>query len=291
MKGNKNWLDVYKKILYILCIVIILLTATVLVIVSKQKPNIFMGDIDNHDNDLFDYSVSNHYTKPKLAIIIDDFGQNRDGVKEMMEIGRPMTFAIMPFLTYTKEDANNAHNKGFEVIVHLPMQSQERDIASWLGPKPIKLNQSNEEIRKIVLDSFKAVPHAIGANIHMGTKSSEDSRVMSCVMKVVKEKNLYFVDSKTSSKSICKDVAKDVNIKFLERNYFLEQSSVKTTAYAKQQLLSAGELAIKKGYAVVIGHVGSAGGKTTAKAIKEMIPGLEKKGIEFVHISKLFKSK
>ncbi|HOJ10037.1 MAG TPA: divergent polysaccharide deacetylase family protein [Clostridiales bacterium] len=289
MKKNKDWLDIYKKTLYVISIVIILLIVVVFAIVSKQNFNIYTGDIENNEDDFINYSVSSNYTKPKLAIIIDDFGQNRDGVKEMMEIGRPMTFAIMPFLTYTKADANKAHEKGFEVIVHLPMQSQDRDIASWLGPRPIKLGQSNNEIRRIVLDSFRVVPHAVGANIHMGTKSSEDPRVMSCVMKNMEEKNLYFVDSMTSSKSVCREVAKDIKINFVERNYFLEQSSIKTMAYARQQLLTAGELAVKKGYAVVIGHVGSAGGRTTARAIKETIPQLEKMGIQLVQVSKLFR--
>src|SRR5690348_7506474 len=53
----------------------------------------------------------------RLAIIIDDFGQNREGVKEMMSIPVHLTFAIMPFLTFTQSDAHTAYEKGYEIIV------------------------------------------------------------------------------------------------------------------------------------------------------------------------------
>lgn len=224
--------------------------------------------------------------KPKLAIIIDDFGQNRDGVKEMMSIKRPLTFAIMPFLDFTKKDALQAHQEGYEVITHLPMQSTNKDMDSWLGPKPIKVFYSEDVISEIVFNSINSVPYSVGANIHMGAKSSEDERVMTIVMNIVKEMGCYFVDSRTSGKTVCRTVAKETGVNFLERNVFLE-NPYKTEESIKKQLESAGDYAIKHGQAVVIGHVGSVGGKITAKCIQEMIPVLEEKGIQFEFVSEL----
>lgn len=290
MRKKHIVLLIYKNHIYTACLLSLFLIAILLIVQfmsnGKKADQYYVNKATNN----YTSPVTPIYQKPKLAIIIDDFGQNQNGVKEMMEIDRPLTFAIMPFLDYSAQDANEAHNRGYEVIVHLPMQSEKIDNPNWLGPRPIKICQDENEIRRIVLDSIGNIPHAIGINIHMGALTSENERVISCVMKVVKEKNLYFVDSVTSQKTICKPVAKKIGVKFIERNFFIENSSKnKNKEYIKKQLASAGNMAIEKGHAVAIGHVGSAGGKVTAEAIREMIPGLESKGIEFVFISELLK--
>ncbi len=223
---------------------------------------------------------------PKMAIIIDDFGQSRKGVKEIMSIQKPLTFAIMPFLDFSKQDAVNAHEKGFEVMVHLPMQSTDSDIAAWLGPQPITLSLTDAEIKRTVLESIDAIPYAAGVNIHMGTMASENERLMSRVMETVKERNLYFIDSKTSSNSICRTAAEKTGIPFAERDIFLENAA-KDKLYIENQLEHASRIAVKKGKAVVIGHVGAAGGEITARTIKEMIPVIESKGISLVFASKI----
>jgi uncharacterized protein len=226
--------------------------------------------------------------KAQLAIIIDDFGQNRKGVSEILQIKKPLTFAIMPFLDFTRKDALMAHQLGQEVIIHLPMQSAKHDIAAWIGPNPIKVSYKYDKIQEIILSSLKSVPFAVGANIHMGSLCSENKYIMSSVIKVLKENNMYFVDSRTSSLSVCKRVAKNTGIRFDERNVFLEAES-KSEWYIKKQLRLAGSIAIKKGHAIAIGHVGSAGGRVTAICINDMIPQLEKQGIKLVYVSDLFK--
>jgi len=226
--------------------------------------------------------------KPKLALIIDDFGQSRTGVKDMLNLKIPLTIAVMPFLSYSKADAENAHRKGFEVIVHLPMQSQINDKISWLGPMPIEVNQDDDEIDRIVIKSFNDIPFALGANIHMGSMSSEDDRVMSCVMNLLKQKHYFFIDSRTTSKTVCDKVAKEVGVKYGKRNVFLDDGT-KNIDYIKGQLSSAADLAIKNGFAIAIGHVGSMGGVETAESINEMIPELKARGIEFVFVSQLVK--
>ena len=49
----------------------------------------------------------------------------------------------------------------------------------------------------------------------------------------------------------------------------------------------AAEIAKKNGYAVAIGHVGPAGGITTAEAIKRAVPEIEKMGVKLVTVSEL----
>ena len=228
-------------------------------------------------------NVNNGKTS-KLAIIIDDFGQNRRGVKEMMSINRHLTFAIMPFMTFTRQDAEEAHKKGFEVIVHLPMESNSGKL-SWVGPRPILTAMSDQEVYQIVMDSFESVPYALGANIHMGAKAGQDERIISDVLDVIKAKGLYFVDSRACRHPIAKGIADEKGVLCFDRNFFLDGQKPKS--YIINQLFKAGDMALEKGFAVAIGHVGTEGGTVTAEAIKEMLPEFDKKNIQLVFVSEL----
>jgi len=220
----------------------------------------------------------------KLAIVIDDFGQDRNGVKEMMNINRHLTFAIMPFLPYSQTDAIDAHDKGFEIIVHLPMEPVKGKI-SWLGPKPILSTLSDNEVYQITTEAFADVPYAAGANIHMGSKISTDPRIMSDVLDIVKENQVYFLDSKTSPKSVAKKIAEEKAVPYYERNVFLDGQTSKE--HVKEQLRKSGEIALKEGKSIAIGHVGIEGGKVTAQAIVEMLPEFDAKNIQLVFVSEL----
>lgn len=129
--------------------------------------------------------------KKELAIVIDDFGNNMKGTEEMLNLPVPITAAIMPFLSTTERDARMAHEKGHEVIVHLPMEPKKGK-KSWLGPGAITTDLSDEEIRKRVEQAIESVPYAVGMNHHMGSKATEDERVMRIVLSVCKDIELYF---------------------------------------------------------------------------------------------------
>jgi len=220
----------------------------------------------------------------KLAIVIDDFGSGRDGVDEMMSIDRHMTFAVMPFLEHTREDAELANSNGYEVIVHLSMEPNYGKL-SWLGPRPILSGMEPEAVKEIVYDAFDDVPFASGANIHMGSKASGEENIISAVLDVVKDKSLYFVDSRTAAQPIAKKISAEKGVICYERNVFLDGQQPKY--FIKKRLKEAGELALKNGYAIAAGHVGIEGGRVTAESIIEMLPEFDEKNIKLVFVSEL----
>ena len=59
------------------------------------------------------------------------------------------------------------------------------------------------------------------------------------------------------------------------------------TEQVVKNIISSAEIAKKNGYAVAIGHVGPAGGITTAEAIKRAVPEIEKMGVKLVTVSEL----
>ncbi len=222
--------------------------------------------------------------KAKVAIVIDDFGQTYPGgAKEMLSIDRPLTFAVMPNGEYSRQQAVQAAKRGFEIIVHLPMQPV-RGKPSWLGPGAITADMTAEEIRRQVRRDFAQVPYASGFNNHMGSLITAREELIRPVLEVAKEKDSFVLDSLTSGNSKIIPMAESLGIAHTKRDVFLDD--IKNEAQMKKQLELLADKALTQGSAVGIGHVGVDGPKM-ARAIKEMIPVMEAKGIEFVYLSEL----
>jgi hypothetical protein len=222
--------------------------------------------------------------KAKIAVTIDDFGQfNKEGVKEMFSIEKPLTFAVMPGLENSVVQAIEAANKGFEVIVHLPMQSRNGK-ASWLGPGAITVNMTPEEIYKQVKENFEKVPYAAGFNNHMGDMITVNDKLIKPVMEAAKEMDFFVLDSRTTDKTKVIELAKSLGIPYAKRDVFLDDYC--NEVHIEKQLKLLAEKALANGSAIGIGHVGF-GRKKTAKIIKKMIPYFESQGIEFVYLSDL----
>lgn len=219
-----------------------------------------------------------------VAIVIDDFGNNGDGTEEMLGIGIPLTVAVMPFMPHSREEAQRAIKAGHEVIVHMSMEPEKGKI-EWLGPRPILNNLSNEEVKDIIKDAIEEVEGAVGINNHMGSKVTQNESIIRAILEEAKERNIMFLDSKTTPNSVVGKVSQELNMTYLERDIFID--SIRDKNHMKKQLDKLGRVALEKGYAIGIGHVGPDGGKPTVEAIKEMAPILEKRGIKFVFLSQI----
>lgn len=217
-----------------------------------------------------------------MAFVIDDFGNNMQGTEDMLSMPVPLTVAVMPFLPSTKQDAELAHQKGHDVLVHMPMEPMKGK-RSWLGPGAITADLSDEEIRNRVQKAIDDVPHAIGMNNHMGSKITADERIMRIIMKVVKERGLIYLDSKTTDKSVAAKVAAEMGVPHAVNQVFLDDT------YSVQHITKQMEIVCKRiekqPLCIAIGHVGPPG-KKTASVLRQYIPRIQKEA-EFVTISKL----
>lgn len=216
-----------------------------------------------------------------IAVVIDDFGNSSQGTEEMLNLNIPITAAVMPFLPTSVKDAQSAHDKGHGVILHLPMEPEKGKL-SWLGPRGITTNLKDEEIELRVGDAIKELKYAEGINNHTGSKAMKDERVVKAVMRVAKNYDLIFLDSKTTAGSQGKKVCQELQVPYFERDIFLDNNN--NVKAIENQLDKASELALRKGYAIVIGHVGPAGGHNTVTALKNKIRSMEEKGITFVKL-------
>jgi hypothetical protein len=210
----------------------------------------------------------------KIAIILDDWGNNYYALKYLYEIDRPITLAVIPDLPHSRRIAEEAHARRFGIMLHMPMEPES--VSQPLEPQTIRTSTSDWLIRKYLQEALADIPHAEGVNNHMGSKATSDLRVMREVLGYLKQRGLFFVDSNTSSKTVAPRVARELGIRFAKRHVFLDNEL--NTLAIKRQLVEAKERALKYGEVVVIGH----DKKTTLEAIRDMVPELEKDGVRFV---------
>ncbi len=221
----------------------------------------------------------------QIAIVIDDFGNSMKGTEQMMDLPVKITVAVMPFLPTTKKDAEEAFRKGHDVIVHLPMEPKHGK-RSWLGPGAIMTDLSDEEIRKRVEAAIDEVPHAIGMNNHMGSKATSDERVMRVVLQVCKERGLFFLDSRTSYRTVVPKVAAELGVQTLHNHVFLDD--VHTPHHVMRQIGEVKKFLQDHERCVVIGHVGPPG-LVTSGTLRSAIPGLMSEAT-FIPISRMLSS-
>ena len=220
--------------------------------------------------------------RKQVAIVIDDFGNKMEGTEQILQLPVKITIAVMPFMPSSKADAEAAHRMGHDVIVHMPMEPKKGN-PSWLGPGAIMANQSDQEIEDRVRRAIDDIPFAVGMNNHMGSKVTGDKRIMRIVLKVCKEKGLFFLDSRTNYRSVTNEIGKELGVPVMNNHLFLDDEI--TDSHVSKQWSKVEQLLEKQSPFVVIGHVGT-GGKNTSSVLHRVIPNA-KEHIQFVRASEL----
>ena len=209
-----------------------------------------------------------------IVIIIDDFGYRDDNVSEgFLSLDADLTFAIIPGHQNSKVFAAKADQNGYEVIVHMPMESTNET----RGEKEYKLTTSmtSDEIESKVEEVISEFPEAVGMNNHQGSKATSDKRIMNIVGNVLKRHGKYFIDSRTSSETVAETTMRSRGVPTIRRHVFLDNENQKNKI--REQLYKLADKAELKGLAVGIGHAKT----NTLKVLKQEIPRLKEHGFKF----------
>lgn len=220
--------------------------------------------------------------KAKLAFIIDDLGYEKREFEEMMTIPRPMTFAVIPHLPKSVQQARRVWQEGFDLILHQPMEP-----TSNLNPGDgaIYSRMTTDEVIETLSANLASLPQGlIGVNNHMGSKVTADPRVMEVVLQFFRERKMFFIDSSTAPDSVVATVARQVGTPYAENRIFID--NVDELDQIKEQIMKAARIALRDGEAITIGHVRN----YTARAILESIDELESMGIQLVYARELLHS-
>lgn len=236
-------------------------------------------------------AISQSTTKPKMAIVIDDFGSfDQSGVETLSKCSEKLTCAVLPNVDFSTENAKQFEELGHEIILHMPMQSHVNLPEDWYGPIYIKNYDSPETAIAKIDECLKQFPAVKGFNIHIGSGVSRNKTLMTAIYNHAKELGLYFLDSRTIETKATEEACKETGSVYLGRDVFLEADKNRSYSGVCHRLLESAEIAKQNGYSIAIGHVGAEGGENTAKAILDTLPQIKKMGIEIVPLSEIYES-
>ncbi|HEB9330024.1 TPA: divergent polysaccharide deacetylase family protein [Campylobacter jejuni] len=213
--------------------------------------------------------------KPKLAIIIDDMA-NASQVRGLKALNLKLNPSFFPPDKNHSETPKLALKFDF-YIVHLPLAAinYNKPELDTLNP-----NDSKERIFKKIKQIKKDFKDLRYINNHTGSLFTSNEEAMRKLYEVLKNQNIFFVDSKTTGNSKANKIAKELSMPYIQRDVFLDNED--DVNYVKKQLESAVKLAQKKGFVIAIGHPR----KNTFKALEQSKDLL--KGVDLVYLSEIY---
>ncbi len=186
---------------------------------------------------------------PEVAVVIDDLGPSKETALEIFRLNISFTLSILPHEVHTKWIAGEGHRLGYDVIAHIPMEAKgplnpgKGGLYTWM---------TGDETIETLTEDLNSIPYIKGASNHMGSAFTEDERVMDVFMSVLKEHNLFFLDSLTTPHSAGLAAAEKQGVKALKRDVFLDNEE--SPDYISAQWGQLIKTAQKRGHAVGIAH-------------------------------------
>lgn len=217
-------------------------------------------------------------TPAYIAIIIDDMGNNLPLGKRAIDLPGQATYSVLPYTPYARELANRAHRAGKEVMLHEPMTN----IAGTSpGPGALTMSLNRTEFTRTFDNALASVPWVRGVNNHEGSLLTQQTRQMDWLMANIKAHGLYFIDSRTTPRTVALRVARQSQVTSAHRNVFLDD--VLTSAAINRQFQELIGIAQREGTAIAIGHPH----KLTLKYLKTAIPQLGRMNVQLVSVPAL----
>jgi polysaccharide deacetylase 2 family uncharacterized protein YibQ len=188
----------------------------------------------------------------------------------LSQLNGGITFSILPHSPHQKSIARLARENGMGTMLHLPMEPIEYPAVNP-GPGTLLTSMTPDQLIRKLEKNLAAVPHITGVNNHMGSRMTAASAQMYQIFSILKKRNLFFIDSRTTSKTLCKPSARLFQIPFAQRDVFLDH--LQDPDFIRQQIKELVRIAQQNGQAVGIGHPHS----LTYEILREMMPELQKK--------------
>ncbi len=215
----------------------------------------------------------------RIALIIDDLGNNRRMDERVVRLPGAVACAILPHTPHATRIAHEAHRLGKEVLLHLPMESLN---AQAPGPGALDTSMFEQELAKMLDYNLASVPHVVGINNHMGSSFMADAARIALLMREIHQRgSLFFIDSRTHATSVAIDAARALGVPALSRDIFLDHEI--TPAAIDRQMRTLIKLAHSRGYAVGIGHPHP----LTLAALERWLPLLDQHGVQLISLSSM----
>ncbi|MBL3601010.1 MAG: divergent polysaccharide deacetylase family protein [gamma proteobacterium endosymbiont of Lamellibrachia anaximandri] len=213
-----------------------------------------------------------------IALIIDDMGNRREAGEAALALPGAITYSFLPHTPFAKVQAGIAHATEREVMLHLPMESNEN---YPLGTGGLTMDMERDAFVLTLAEDIASIPYVAGINNHMGSRMTSDAEAMRWLMAALRDSDLFFIDSRTTDQTQAETVARENLVAVTRRNVFLDNE--RDPEAIRMQFQNLIRLAKRDGSAVGIGHPHP----ETLEILAEMIPLLEREGVQLVPASHL----
>jgi polysaccharide deacetylase 2 family uncharacterized protein YibQ len=214
---------------------------------------------------------------PRVAIIIDDIGYDRLIAEKFLRLDARLTFSVLPYSPFGKQIIDSARRKGIEIMLHLPMEPVEYPKIDP-GKGALLTLMSPDQLISMLNKDLDCIPYVRGVNNHMGSKMTAESEKMNQIFSILKKRGLFFIDSRTTSDTLCRSSARLFKVPFAQRDIFIDHRT--DYLFIRKQINGLIHTAMSRGKAVGIAHPHH----ETYKVFSEMLPELKKK-VKLVHAS------
>jgi polysaccharide deacetylase 2 family uncharacterized protein YibQ len=217
---------------------------------------------------------------PSVSIIIDDMGWVRKEGMRAIKLPGALAYAFLPHTPFAGRLSREAANRRKEIMLHLPMEAESNN--QLLGPGALRLTMSLQEMTETLRRNLSSLPHAVGVNNHMGSLMTRKTGPLHGFMEALQAQgNLFFVDSRTTPKSVAEQVASEHRVPCLRRDVFLDNE--KKSGYIEGQLRLLISKARRKGTALGIAHPHP----VTLQVLEKLLPRLESEGVRLVSLTEM----
>ncbi|MEQ9488379.1 MAG: divergent polysaccharide deacetylase family protein [Alphaproteobacteria bacterium] len=217
------------------------------------------------------------YTRPMIAIVIDDVGINQPRSERAIALPGRLTLAFIPYGYNLPALVETARGNGHEVMVHLPTEPMSPDVDP--GPHALLTSLSLAEIKQRIDWNLSQFDGFVGLNNHMGSRFTAWTPGMEVLIREVKARGLLFLDSITTRDSVGYKLARTVGLPNAVRDIFLDHDQ-RREAIARQLRRTEG-VAKSRGFAIAIGHPHD----ETLDELEEWLETVESRGYQLVPIS------
>src|SRR5262245_19459355 len=215
-------------------------------VMPHRETSIRIGDWPSRPSVIQAKAIS---AAPAIAIVIDDLGTNAARATQAIALPANVTLSFLPYPSRSLQLSHRAHLSGHEIIVHLPMQPSgdqdpgERALST--GLKPVDLQQG-------LVWALSRVSDYDGINNHMGSRFTASRADLTPVMRELKTRRLFFLDSRTTAQTQVETVANELGVLTGRRDVFIDGE--RSAVAIARQLSKTEDFAHKNGSVIAIGH-------------------------------------
>jgi polysaccharide deacetylase 2 family uncharacterized protein YibQ len=186
---------------------------------------------------------------PAIAVVIDDLGADVARTSAAIALPANVTLSFLPYPPRSHELSRRAHLAGHEVIVHLPMQPMGGENP---GDRALRVGLPSDELQQRLGWALSRVSDYDGVNNHMGSRFTASRADLMPVMRELKGRGLFFLDSRTTEKTQVERTAREIGVLTGSRDIFIDGE--RSAAAIARRLSQIEDFALKTGNVIAIGH-------------------------------------